>query len=334
MRKFSVVWNVTRLCYWKCPFCCVDALFAGKKKVAPSDLTNTGELAFSEKIRVIDELSKLDCRLDLSGGELLLNDENLELISYASKKLKKENVGISVSGIYIDENIAKLLSMYVNEVEVTMDCLPGQKYPLRPIGYHECAATAIQNLKKYNVEVGIQTVLTKDNIDQISLSALFKWILDNNVDSWSLLRFFPSGRGRMFAEKTPSYEEYCDTVNFITSLTENIYSGVHFQYLLPNHNGTTLNCRAGKQSMGILPNGDCISCFWGLSEGMKIKDKKFRLGNIIEQSIEDILYSKEADYWRAKSKCVIFSPEQIDRKILSSKTDISRCEYDENNHKM
>lgn len=99
MRKFSAVWNVTKYCVWNCAFCCVDAICCRNKLNIQRDenFTINGELSLCDKRKVIDNLAIRDVRLDLSGGELLIDDNNLDLIEYASKRLGKENLGISIS---------------------------------------------------------------------------------------------------------------------------------------------------------------------------------------------------------------------------------------------
>lgn len=67
------------------------------------------ELSYEEKIKIIDQLEYGKYRIDFSGGDLLIDPLNLDVIEYASEKLGSENVGISISGRFVDEEIIEKL---------------------------------------------------------------------------------------------------------------------------------------------------------------------------------------------------------------------------------
>lgn len=313
--KRNIVWNLTKLCVWNCPFCCVDAKYVGfNARNILEQCEKASELALIEKKQIIDMLSHGEYSIDFSGGELLINPENVELIKYASQKLGKDNIGISVSGAFIDEKMAQMLSETVNEVEISLDYIPFSPYKYRPIGYHEYVSEAVKNLKKYNVPVGIQTVLLHENMERNTLKELFCWIEENKIDSWSLLRFFKSGRGENIKIDEPTHKEYAEVVEYIKNLTAKSNVDIHFQYLLPNHEGYTLKCRAVRKSIGILPDGRVTGCFWALGKDMSLKDERFLLGKLPEETIEQILESKNAKFWLNEcDQCQFFSKDILEK---------------------
>lgn len=191
--RLSIIWNVTRACCWNCKFCCVDAVYTGKQLLNDNQ---KNELSLKDKILIIDKLANHNVRIDFSGGELLINPENMLLIEYASRKIGKENIGVSISGAFLNDLTIKRLASLVHDVEITLDCIPYEFYQSRPVGYHEYAAHALSELSKYDVITGAQTVITKENIDKRKINELFKWLELNDVKEWSILRFFPSGRGK------------------------------------------------------------------------------------------------------------------------------------------
>lgn len=232
---------------------------------------------------------------------------NVDLVLHASERLGSDNVGLSTSGVFVDDIIDKLQGK-ISDIEVTLDAAPFDYYKARPIGYHEYAGNGLINLKKHGFTVGAQTVLTKNNIVPSVINRLFDWLCENNIDKWSLLRFFPSGRGSKFADLTPTYDEYCEVVKHIKSISQNSSDlFVHFQYLLPNHDSYTLSCRAVKRSFGILPDGTVISCFWALDKDNRPMTEEFNLGRVPFQHINDILTSNKANRWRSCESCKIFS---------------------------
>lgn len=317
--KLSIVWNLTRFCCWNCKFCCVNAeLVRGFSQINSNRdeaFSMENELSYLEKIRILEQMRNCNYKLDFSGGEVLIDPLNIEVIKYASKILGKENIGVSTSGMFLTDDVIENIKDYINDVELTLDNVPFEYYELRSMGYHEFVSDVVKRLVDNDITVGIETVLTKKNINEKNIDKLFNWLVKHKVNKWSLLRFFPSGRGKNHVDLVPSHEEYCSVVDYIKKLAVNSDMEVHFQYLLPNHSGYTNCCRAVKKSIGILPNGVVTSCFWALNENMMPKDDKFYLGKLPEESLEMILNNKESLYWsKNELKCEIFEFEDKDIK--------------------
>lgn len=314
--KKSIIWNLTRQCTWSCKFCCVDAKFTGNlenvNKTKDKNYRFEDELTFNEKIRVIDQLERNKYRIDFSGGDLLIDPLNIDLILYASEKLGKENVSMSVSGAFIKDELINKLKDKISDVEITLDYIPYEYYSTRPVGYHEYAANAMIKLKESGFKVGAQTVITNENINYRKIYKLYRWIVENKIDGWSLLRFFPSGRGKRYSDLVPSYSSYCDVVSWIKEISKGENVEISFQYLLPNHDKYSLECRAVRKSIGITPNGTVVSCFWALDEHMKPKNEKFILGKLPDQSIDEIMNSKNALEWMKSNKCIFFSKDELE----------------------
>ncbi len=315
----TIIWNMTRKCPWNCTFCCVSAKYIGSfnKQNKSETAINDDELNYNQKIKIIDQLKKGDFRIDFSGGDLLIDSSNLDVILYASEKIGYENVGISVSGAFLDEKTIERLKGKIHDVEMTMDKVPFKYYPYRPIGYHEYTAHAAVHLRRAGIRVGIQTVLTKGNIDKKSIDSLFAWLVNHDINEWSLIRYFQSGRGVNFKNLEPTHKEYCEVVDYIKKISEGSNLEIHFQYLLPNHDGYTLDCRAVKKSIGILPDGVVTSCFWGLDDDMKPLDDKYHLGKLPVENIYDILSNDKAAYWCDKyHSCEIFNYDKLENKDM------------------
>lgn len=301
-KKISIVWNPSRQCVWNCAFCCLNAVIEQKNAIQ-----KTPELSLKEKKQFIDQLAPEKFSLDFGGGEILLNPDHLSLILYASERLGSQNIGISKTGSHLTSEVIAKLAGKINDIELSLDVAPDQPYELRPIGYHTSAADGMLKLKAAGFYVGAQTVLTRQNISEEKIDDLFSWLQKNNIDKWSLLRLFPSGRGKDFQDITPSYDEYCRVVEYIKKISDGSNVYVHFQYLLPGHKGYTTNCRAVKRSIGVLHNGYVTACFWDLDENMQPTENQYVLGKIPEEHIDDILLNDKAKYWLdCEHKCKIF----------------------------
>ena len=295
--KLSVIYDMTYKCPWNCPICCMGATSCGDE--------DRDELALGEKKRIVEKIAEAkkmrQVRIDFSGGEIFTNLDNVEVIEYAAELLGRENIGISSSGYLIGDAMARRLAGCISDCEMTMDTVPGSKYALRPDGYPLAAAAAVPFLKKYGITTGIQTVLAHSNCNAENLRSLYGWLCQNGVDCWSILRFYPSGRGAAYPQERISEEEEAWAVRFITEMGES-YPGknnpvIDFHYTMKGHKKYSTECRCVKKSIGIMPNGTVTSCFWAVDAGTRIVDARYELGNLRRQSLVDILQGEKAAYW-------------------------------------
>ncbi|GHV23185.1 hypothetical protein AGMMS49959_15520 [Planctomycetales bacterium] len=296
--KFSVIWNVTHKCAWDCAFCCMDS----RPQTARFEMSFAQKMAVAEKLKEVAEKSPgVNCRVDLSGGEVMLNrDEHLPLIKRLSQNLGKDNVGLSCSGKNIDEGTAQKLAEVIADVEMTMDAAPGVDFPYRPKKYHQTAGDSARRLKKCGVTVGLQTVLTQHHKNPRILEDLYAWLCENHIDHWSILKFFPAGRGNSYPYLELSDNECVELGKRIRQLDAQNSAPkpqLDFHYLLP---GTEKNshCRCVRKSIGILPDGRAVACFWAVGEDGHLRDPRFLLGDVTQQPLTEILASKNSQYWR------------------------------------
>lgn len=290
--KISVIWNVTNRCPWDCAFCCMDA---GPHSRRP-------EMTLTQKLQAADELRKINCRVDLSGGEVMLNKaDHLILLDRLANNIGKENLGLSCSGAGIDDDTARRISTLVSEVEMTMDANPDRTFCFRPTKYHKTAAQAVRFLTKYGVRVGMQTVVTQAHKTGV-LEDLYSWLCEAGINNWSILKFFPSGRGRDFPYLELTDSECLNIVNRIKALdagntsTRKPKLDIHYQMPGTEKSG---QCRCVKKSVGILPDGRVTACFWGLDAEGRLLDDRFLLGDLTRQGIEEVLASPNAMYWKS-----------------------------------
>jgi MoaA/NifB/PqqE/SkfB family radical SAM enzyme len=226
--------------------------------------------------------------------------EHISLIERLSANLDRENIGISCSGAYIDEELAARLAPLVSDVEMTMDAHPERVFSWRPGKYHKIAAKATKALLAAGIKTGLQTVTTTEHKKEGLLEELYSWICDTGVTNWSILKFFPSGRGTAFPELELSDDECREIVSRIKAMDAANLSdhkpAIDFHYLMPGSEKPGA-CRCVKRSIGILPDGRVTSCFWGLDRAGRFLDDKFYLGNLTKNNICEILSGSKARYW-------------------------------------
>lgn len=304
-KKLSVIYDVTRQCPHDCAICCMGA--------SADPLCRRDELTREQKLHLVRQIKDLrdsgcDVRIDLSGGEIFVDKPlHIELIKALSDALGKDKVGVSCSGYGIDKELAEFLAKNVSDVEMTMDIVPYQPYKLRPIGYSIGAARAVGLLKKAGVRVGLQTVVSSYNCSYDDALSVFAWICANGVDNWSLLRFYPSGKGAAFPEAAMNDSECAEYVRMVRDMVSRNpvlhKPEVDFHYTMPGHPKYSEVCRCVRHSIGILPNGDVVACFWALDSSTGAVDPKYLLGNVKDNSLLEILDGERAHYWSDCEHC-------------------------------
>lgn len=296
--KLSVIYDMTRQCPWNCTICCMGAV-ADKN-------CRKDELNLKRKLSLMDDLAEVnnslrDVYIDFSGGEIFTNEENIRVIEKAAQLLGKEKVGISSSGYKIDDSVAQRLSHCISDCEMTMDVVPGKEYKLRPFGYGIAAEKAIPHLQKYGIGTGIQTVLAHSNCNEDNLRALYEYLCSAGVDNWSILKFYPSGRGAAYSEEVLTKEEEAKAVEFIKGLDKENQSfkkpKIDFHYTMKGHEKSSEECRCVRKSIGIMPNGVVTSCFWAINSSTGVVNPKYNLGSVKENSLAEIINSDRAAYW-------------------------------------
>lgn len=295
--KLSVIFDITKKCPWNCSICCMGAL--------PGREALVGELPLDRKLSLMDDLAEVnqtrEVHIDFSGGEIFTNMENVLVVEKAASILGKEKVGISSSGFMMSDNLAERLSHCVNDFEMTMDVLPGRKYMLRPTGYAMAAANALPHLQKYGIKTGIQTVLAHSNCNEENLLELYKYLCKVGVDNWSLLKFYPSGRGAEYKQEILTTEEEAWAINFINKMDSangcDKKPKIDFHYTMKGHRKYSAECRCVRRSIGIMPDGSVTSCFWAIDSASGIIDPKYLLGSVRDNTVGEILKGEKAAYW-------------------------------------
>lgn len=295
--KLSVIYDITKKCPWNCCICCMGAS-------SGCDVMST-ELPLDRKLSLMSDLEEVnafrDVYIDFSGGEIFTNMENLRVVEKAASILGKEKVGISSSGYQMSPELAARLSNCISECEMTMDVVPGKEYILRPKGYAIAAAKAVPYLQQHNITVGIQTVLAHSNCTEETLRDIYEYLCNAGVEKWSILKFYPSGRGINYKHEVLSAQEEAWAVEYITNLdyknTSTQKPIIDFHYTMKGHKKHSCECRCVRKSIGILPDGTVTSCFWAVDSSTGIIEPKYLLGSVRDNSLVEILNNDKSAYW-------------------------------------
>ncbi|MBW2429157.1 MAG: mycofactocin radical SAM maturase [Deltaproteobacteria bacterium] len=178
----NVTWEVTFACNLRCIHCLSDS---GPKR--------NGELTTDECLQVIDSLTAMKVfQFNIGGGEPFMRPDFLELMEYAHQKGMV--TCISTNGTLIDKPIARRLDNKLVYIQVSLDGATSESNDaIRGRGSFDKALQALEYLRQRDIEVSINTVLTRRSFPEldrlVELAASFGAKL-------RISRFRPSGRGK------------------------------------------------------------------------------------------------------------------------------------------
>lgn len=178
----NVTWEVTYACNLSCVHCLSDS---GSKR--------QGELTTQECMRVIDDLASAKVfQLNIGGGEPFARPDFLDLMDYAHQK--GIVTCISTNGTLIDEEVARRLDHKLVYIQVSLDGATAESNDaIRGKGSYGKVLKALEHLRKRDLEVSINTVLTKLSFPE--LNKLTQLAVMFGAKS-RVSRFRPSGRGK------------------------------------------------------------------------------------------------------------------------------------------
>lgn len=223
MIKNNVIWNITKVCPWKCDFCCI-----GAKYISPnsSNLSkrinllknNQVELGLEHKLAIIDNLDSKMLKFDFSGGDPLFIPENTDVLENLSKKFGAENISLTSTSVGLRTLKTEKAKEFIGRIEFTYD-YHNDNYSLRPKGYNEENLTEARRFAKNGMNTLAQIPLTKFNISGESIEKIYQRLSEAKIGKILLLKFSDSGRGRFykdceitpkeFKKATKRYKEFC-----------------------------------------------------------------------------------------------------------------------------
>lgn len=214
-----------------------------------------------------------------TGGEPLLFDGIFECIEMATKNGLRTSLG--TNGILATPKVAqKLKDSGLNSVVVSLDGTRDIHDSIRGMGNFDKSLQGLYNLKAVGIDVRVNSVIMKNNINEIIELAKF---LNAEGIKLFIRQFVSSGRGVNLNELALSTDEYKQVKEKLKNELEENVQG----HNLKNNNGTTSrinldfvisSCRAGQRTMDITPDGNIYPCGFLAAQGFS------NVGNIREVS--------------------------------------------------
>lgn len=272
-----VVWNLTNVCPYNCPFCVASA----NKRVEES----------IDKFAILDSILSVDNKLlsiDFSGGDPLAIDEGIAVIRKASKMLGRNKISISSTGLSLSKLSDSDLKTLASGYDITYDFPKKYKsLDIRDERYNEYNYEQAMRIKKLGLDVDIYIPIR--NIEDKYYKQLAYDIIELNPNSVKLLKLMPLGQDFK--------GEKIDTINksqyLISQLKSLGYSGnIKINCAMKEDFKEKNNCdMLSERKVGLDHYGNLYTCIWA-ADILEDKEKSpFYLGNLLEKNLVDIFES-------------------------------------------
>jgi len=212
-KKPVVVWNMTRRCNLRCIHC-----YASARDGSPS-----GELSTREAKGMIDDLARFGVPVLLfSGGEPLLRDDLVELVTYASRR--QIRTVISTNGTLISSEVAKKLAEAgLAYAGISLDGLEETNDRLRGVqGAFKETLKGMENCQKAGIKVGLRFTVSRLNVRDVP--AIFDLIEKYDIPRLCIYHLVYTGRGSRLAKEDLSHGETRYLLHLIMDRTRDLFS--------------------------------------------------------------------------------------------------------------
>jgi len=144
-----------------------------------------------------------------TGGEPLMRNDLVQLLRFAKKQ--KMNVTLSTNGILLNENRARELLPYVDEVGIPIDGSDSKKNSTMRESiscalsekHFSCAIEALERIRRLfpTVEITVRTVVSR--VNKVDILSIGKTLLEQKGkwDRWKLYQFTPESIGAKHKQK-------------------------------------------------------------------------------------------------------------------------------------
>ncbi|MFH0730955.1 MAG: mycofactocin radical SAM maturase [Pseudomonadota bacterium] len=265
----NVTWEVSYACNLSCTHCLSDS---GPKR--------SGELSTAECFQAIDQLAAAKVfQLNIGGGEPFLRPDFLDLMDYAHQK--GIVTCISTNGTLIDDDTARRLAKEMVYIQVSLDgATAASNDAIRGKGSFEKVISALECLRKRNIEVSVNTVLTRKSYPELDNLVVLAAAYGAKL---RVSRFRPAGRGKdTWNELNVTGEQMLAFSDWLGRHLAVSTGDSFFSVSSEDRRSLGLNmCGACKLTCCLSPRGEIFPCAF-------LQEPEFRAGKLPEDRFSDI----------------------------------------------
>ena len=265
----NVTWEVTYACNLSCIHC-----------LSAAGVKRSGELTTDQCLEVIDTLSAINVfQFNIGGGEPFMRPDFLDIMDHAHKKGMV--TCISTNGILIDDYVAGRLNNPLVYVQVSLDgATPASNDAIRGTGSFQKAIRALGFLRNRNIEVSVNTVLTRRSFSELDSMTTLAAEYGAKL---RVSRFRPSGRGKeSWSELNVDKQQMLAFSDWLNGHLAVSTGDSFFSVSTEERRSLGLNmCGACKLTCCISPEGNVYPCAF-------LQDPEFLAGRLPDDDFTDI----------------------------------------------
>jgi len=292
---FNLTISVTGKCNSKCRTCKIWE----KQKV--------NDLNLDQWNKILTSVGNSPIWITISGGEPFIRPDITGIIKIIAKKNKPKIITIATNGIHSEKiyrDVKQILSFYhgLLVINISVDGIGRKHDEIRGVKCHSKVTKTIKLLKTTRATVGVHTVISKYNIND--LKDIRTYVKKLSPDSY-ICQIVENRKelGNMDDSLLPPLSEYFRAVRYIqskdtkangvskiTKVLRNGYYKLSRKSLIEKK--ASIPCYAGIASAHINYNGDLWACCV----------KTEIMGNLLQTSFSDIWHSPAAKKIRKRIK--------------------------------
>ena len=259
------------------------------------------DMSLEEIKYALSELKRVGVtKVVFSGGETFLRKDISDMVIYAKEVLNIASIDIITNGTVLNRDELVKVANYVDSIAVSIDGYSKENATfIRDEGIFETVIKGVETIRDIGIKVSILPTIHEKNvynlIDYVNLSK------ELNVGiSFSLMTCNPDEFGDyVISEENLEYI----AKSILESNEEYVLNDTPLNYCLQVQE----SCGAGKTIISIAADGNVYPCHM-------LHDKKFLMGNIINNNLKDILV-----------KSSVFN--EFDKLSVDSISECSDCSY-------
>ena len=276
---------ITNACNMNCKYCSVKNMHSKIKNGLTTD----------EYKKIIDKLVELGTfQIGLTGGEPTTRKDLIELVKYIADKNVACN--LTTNGYKVSEDlIIKLKEAGLTQVQISLDSYRKEVHEkYRTEGSFDKALEAARLFKKHGFIVGVDTVITNENLDDIE--EFMNFLEENNFDGLTIIKLKQGYLDlETFKKQVPEYNKYAELIDKVCRRNGKLEVTIDCSSVANLCKTLTLEeqnkihsagCPAGHTLISIAPNGDVYPC-------AALTNEKYKVGNMLIDDFEKMWNENE-----------------------------------------
>lgn len=271
---------ITHACNMNCKYCSVKDMHSKIKN----------GLSTEEYKKIIDKLVDIGAfQIGLTGGEPTTRKDLVELTRYIASKNVACN--LTTNGFNVPEKlIIELKEAGLTQVQISLDSYKKEVHEkYRTEGSFDKAIETAKLFKKHGFIVGVDTVVTNDNLND--LEEFMDFLEENGFDGLTIIKL---KQGHLdletFKKQVPDYDKYAEVIDKVCRRNGNLEVTIDCSSVANLCKTLTLEeqnkihsagCPAGHSLISIAPNGDMFPC-------AALTNEKYKIGNILTDDLEKV----------------------------------------------